>query len=95
MWMGFSTVMNVVAFPGHIKMIVLANGESSAVVIYTFGAICDCMFTSNVFLTCSDHHEEMPAWFLMYKAGVHVGGFASGQKDVGMLQNCPFAAWQT
>ena len=26
---------------------------------------------------------------------MHVGGFASGWKGVGVVQNCPFAAWQT
>ena len=95
MCMGFSTVMNVVAFPGHIRVIMLAGAECGVVRIHTFGAICDGMFTSNVFLTCSEHCEEMLSWFLMYKAEVHGGGFASGWKGVGMLQNCPFAAWQT
>ena len=95
MWMGFSTVMNVVAFPGHIRVIMLAGAEDGVLRIHTFDAICDGMFTSNVFLTCSEHHEEMPAWFLVYKAEVHVGEFASGWKGVGPLRNCPFAAWQT
>ena len=95
MWMGFSTVMNTVAFSGHIRVIVLAGAESGEVRIHTFGDICDGMLTSDVILTCSEHGEEMPAWFLMYKAEVHVGGFPSGWKGVGMLQNCPFAAWQT
>ena len=95
MWMGFSTVMNTVAFPWHIRVIMLAGAESAVVRIHTFGATCDGMFSSDVFLTCSEHHEEMPAWFLTYKAEVHVGGFASGWKGVSMLQNYPFAACQT
>ena len=95
MCMGFSTVVNVVAFPRHIRLIALAGAASGVVRIHTFGAVCDGMFTSDVFLTCSEHHGEMPAWFLTYKAEVHVGGFASGWKGVGMLQNCPFPAWQT
>ena len=39
MWMGFSTLMNVVAFPGQIRVIVFAGAESGAVRIQTFGAI--------------------------------------------------------
>ena len=73
MWMSFSMVMNVVPFPGHIRVIMFAGAESGVVRIHTFGAICDGMFTSDVFLTCSEHHEEMPAWFLTNKAEVHVG----------------------
>ena len=34
----------------------------------------------------------MLAKFLVYKADVQDGGFASGWKGVGMVQNCPFAA---
>ena len=33
----------------------------------------------------------MLARFLVYKAEVHVGGFANGWKGVGMLQNSLFA----
>ena len=95
MWMEFSTLMNIVAFPGQIRVIVLASAESGLVRIQTFGAICDGMLTFEVFLTCNEHHAEMLARFLAYKAEVHVGGFANGWKGVGMLQNCPFAAWQT
>ena len=68
MWMGFSTLMNVVAFPGQISVIVLASAESGMVRIQIFGAICDGMLTSKVFLTCSEHHVEMLARFLAYKA---------------------------
>ena len=39
MWMGFSTLMNVVAFPGQIRVIVLAGVESAVVKIQTFGVI--------------------------------------------------------
>ena len=84
MWMGFSTLMNVVAFPGQIRVIVFAGEESGVVGIQTFGAICDGIVTSEVFLTCSKHHAEMLARFLVYKAEVHVGGFANGWKGVGM-----------
>ena len=33
MWIGFSTLMNVVAFPGQIRMITLAGVESGVVTI--------------------------------------------------------------
>ena len=95
MWMGFSTLMNIVAFPGQIKVIVHAGAGSGMVRVQTFGAICDGMLTYKVFLTCNEHCAEMVARFLLCKAEVHVGGFANGCKGVGMLQNCPFAAWQT
>ena len=95
MWMGFSTLMDVVAFPWEIRVIVLASAGSGVVRIQTFGAICDGMLTSKVFPTCNEHHAEMLARFLAYKAEVHVGGFAYGWKGVGIWQNCPFVAWQT
>ena len=34
--------------------------------------------------------KVMLAKFLMCKADVQVGGFASGWKGVGMVHNCPF-----
>ena len=85
--------MNIVAFPGQIRVIVLASAENGVVRIQIFGASCDGMLTSKVVLTCSKHHAEMLARFLVYKAEVHVGGFANGWKGVVMLQNCPFADW--
>ena len=84
MWMGFSPLMNVVAFPGQIRVIVFANAESGVVRIQTFGAICDGMLTSEVFLTCSKHHAKMLARFLVYKAEVHIGRFVNGWNGVSM-----------
>ena len=84
MWMGFSTLMNIVAFPGKIRVIVLASAESGMLRTQTFGAICDSMLTSKDFLTCNKHHAEMLARFLVYKAEVHIGGFVNGWKGVGM-----------
>ena len=52
------------------------------------------MLMSDVFLICDEHLEEMLAKFLAHKADVLVGGFASGWKGVGMVQNCPFSVWQ-
>ena len=94
MWMGFSTLMNVIAFPGQIRVMVLAGVENAVVRIQTFGAIRNGMLTSEVFLICNEHLEVMFARFLVYKPEVQVGGFASGWKGVGMVKNCPFVAWQ-
>ena len=52
------------------------------------------MLTSEVFLICDEHLEVIVAKYLVYIAEVRVGGLASGWKGVGMVQNCPFAAWQ-
>ena len=52
------------------------------------------MLVSEVFLICNEHLEVMLAKFLVYKAKVQVGGLASGWKGEGMVQNCPFTAWQ-
>ena len=84
MWMSFSTLMNIVAFPGQIRVIVFAGTESGVVRIQTFGAICDGKVTPQDFLSCSKHHAEMLARFLVYKAEVHIGGFVNGWKGVGM-----------
>ena len=84
MWMGYSSLMNFIAFPGQIRVIVFASAESGVVRIQTFGAICDGMLTSAVFLTCSKHHAEMLARYLVYKAEVHISRFANGWKGVGM-----------
>ena len=70
MCMGFSTLMNVIAFPGQIRVIVLAGVESAVVRIQTFGAIWDGMLMSDVFLICNEHLEEMLAMFLAYKAEI-------------------------
>ena len=84
MWTCFSTLMNVVTFLGQIRVIVFPGAESGVVRIQTFGAICDSMLTSEVFLTCSKCHAGMLARFLVYKAEVHIGGFANGLNSVGM-----------
>ena len=88
---GSFTVMIIVAFPGHMRVMVLAGVESGVVRIQTSSDICVGWYTSEVFLICSAHHEVIPARFFVYKAEVHDGGFANGWKGVGMLQNCPFA----
>ena len=73
---------------------VLAGVESGVVRIQTSSDICIGRGTSEVFFIFNEHCEVIPARFYMYKAEVHVGGFASGWKGIGMLQNCLLAAWQ-
>ena len=75
---GLFTVMNVVAFPGHIRVMVLVGVESGVVRFQTSSDICVGRFTSEVFLIFNEHHEVVPARFFMYKAEVHNGGFANG-----------------
>ena len=82
--LGFFTLMNIVAFPGQIRLIVFAGAESGVVRIQAFGAICDGMLSCEVFLTCNKHHAEMLVRFIVHKAEVHSGGFANGCKGVGM-----------
>ena len=77
--------MNIIAFPGQIRGIVLAGVESAVVKIQTFGAICNGILTSDVFLIRSEYLEEMLAKFLAYKAEMQVGKFASSWKAVGMV----------
>ena len=92
---GFLIVMDSVAFPRHINVMVLAGVESGIVRNQTSGDICVGGFTTEVFLICNEHHQVMPARFFAYRAETHDGGIANGLKGVVMLQNCLFAAWQT
>ena len=69
------------------RVSVVVTAEGAVVNIQTFGAICEGILTSEVFLICNEHLVEILAVFLVYKAVVQDGGFASGWKGVGMLQN--------
>ena len=69
--------MNAVAFPGHIRVMVLAGVESGVVRIQTSSDSCVGRFTSEVFLICNEHHEVIPARFFAYRAEIHDGGFAN------------------
>ena len=75
-------------------MMVLASAESAVVKIQPFGAIWDGVLMFEGFFICDEHLDVMLAAFLSYNAEMQVSGFASGWKGVGMVQNCPFAAWQ-
>ena len=74
------------------RVILVVTTEGAVVRIQTFGASCEGILTSELFLICSEHLIEILAVFLAYKAVMQDGGFASGWNGVEMLQNCPFAS---
>ena len=78
MWMGFSTLMNVVAFPEQITVMAFAGAQSAVVKIQIFGAIWDGVLMSEVCFICNEHLDVMLCEFLTYKAEMQVGGIASG-----------------
>ena len=59
----------------------------------TLGVIDVGMLTLLAFLICSEHLYLILALSLVYKADIHVGGFANGRRDVFKLQNCLLAFW--
>ena len=75
---GFLTSMNCVVSPGHMRVIVVVAAEGAVVKIQTFGASCETILTSKVFLICKEHLAEILAVFLAYKAVIQDGGLASG-----------------
>ena len=83
-WIGFFTLMNLVVSPGQMRVIVVATAEGAIVKIQTFGAICEGILTSKVFLIFNEHLVEILAVFLVYKAVVQDGGLASSWNGVGM-----------
>ena len=84
--------MNCVVPPKQMRVIVVVTAEGAVVKIQTLSASCEGILTSEVFLICNEHLVEILAAFLVYKAVMQDGGFASGWKGVGMLQNCLFAS---
>ena len=75
--MGFFTLINCVGSPGQIRAIVVLTAEGAGN-IQIFGTICEGILTSEVFLICNEHLVEILAVFLVYKAVIQDGGFASG-----------------
>ena len=76
--MGFFTLMNSVVSPGQMRVIMVVTAEGAVVNIQTFGAICEGILTSEVFLICNEHLVEILDVFLTYTAVMQDGGFASG-----------------
>ena len=72
--------MNVVAFPGQIRVIALAGVESAVVKIEIFDVIWDGMLMSEVFFICNEHLDVMLAEFLAYKAEMQVSGLLVAEK---------------
>ena len=60
------------------RVIVVVTPEGTVVRIQTFGASCEGIMTSELFLICNEHLVEILAVFLTYKAVMQDGGFASG-----------------
>ena len=77
-WSGFFTSMNCVVSHGQMRVIVVAVAEGAVTNIQIFGAICEGILTSEVFLICKEHLADILALFLAYKAVVQVGGLVSG-----------------
>ena len=76
--MDFLTSMNCLVSSGHIRVIVMVAAEGAIVKIQTFGASCEGILTSEVYLICKEHLAEILAVFWAYKAVIQDGGFASG-----------------
>ena len=74
---------------------VLAGVEGGVVMIQTYGDIWIGKFISDAFHFCNEHHEVMSAVSLACRAVAQDGGFDKVWKGAVMLQNRPFASWQT
>ena len=59
------------------RVIVVVTAEGAVVKIETLGASCEGILTSELFLICNKHLLEILAVFLVYKAVMQDGGFAS------------------
>ena len=60
--------MNFVVSPGQMRVIVVVTAKGAVVNIHTFGASCEDILTSELFLICKEHLVEILAVFLAYKA---------------------------
>ena len=83
--MAFFTLMNFVVSPGQIGVIVVVTAEGAVFNTQSFGASCECILTSEVFLICNEHLVEILAVLLAYKAVMQDGGFETGWHGIGML----------
>ena len=70
------------------RVIVVVTAEDAVVKIQKFGASCEGILTSELFLICNEHLVEILAVFLAYKVVMLDGGFVIGWNDEEMLQNC-------
>ena len=59
------------------SVMAVVTTEGPVVNINTLGAICEDILMLCISLICSEHLAEMLAAFLVYKAVIQDGGFAS------------------
>ena len=86
MWIGFCIVTNFNVSPGQMNVMAVVAAEGGVVNIEALGVSWECILTSCVFLICSEHLDKMLLAFLVYRAVMQDGGFASGWKGVMTLQ---------
>ena len=70
--------MNFIVSPWQMGEIVVVTAEGAFVRIQTFGASCEGILTSELFLICNEPLVEILAVFLAYKTVMQDGGFMSG-----------------
>ena len=74
---------------------VFAGAASDVVRFQTSGDTWVGRFIPDAFCICSEHFKVISTVLLAYRAAIQDGGFAKGWEGVVMLQNWPFASWQT
>ena len=65
------------AFSGHIRVIVFIGVVAGVVSIQTSGVICVGRAVMVVLHNYREHFDAMPALHFVYRAAMHMGGFAS------------------
>ena len=73
-----------IGLSGHIRLMVSVGAEAGVVIIHTLGVICVGRGVAVALHSCRDHFDFMLAVPLVYRAAMHVGGFAKGGKGVEM-----------
>ena len=94
MWIGLFIIIDFVVSPGQMSVTAVVIAEVGVGSIYMLGASWVGILMSWVFFICNEHLAEMLHVFLVYRAVMQDGGFASGWKGVMTLQNCPLASSQ-
>ena len=91
--MGISILRNLGATSGQMSIIPVDIAAGAEVNNQTFGGIDVGMLTLLAFMICSEQLFYMPTLSLVYKADIHIGGFASGKRGMFKLENHPIAFW--
>ena len=87
-------LMYLDASSGQMNIIPVDTAAGAEVNIQTFGVMDAGMLTLYAFLISSEHLFSMLALSLVYKADIHIGGFARGRRGVFKLQNCLLACFE-